>query len=195
MIPGLVIITGLPCSGKSTIAGRIGVEFGLPVVSKDGIKERLFDSLGWKDRAWSRRLSAASYELLFYVAELELASGRSLALEANFDAARHTPRFTALQQAYPCRTFQVLCKAQGEILVERFQQRAEAGRRHPGHVDREAFEELRPQLIQGRTEPLQIGAPLLEVNTSDFTEVDFPRIFSAISLSLELPSRDPPGRT
>jgi hypothetical protein len=40
----------------------------LPLIGKDLIKEALFDALGSGDRAWSRRLGAASYEVLYAVA-------------------------------------------------------------------------------------------------------------------------------
>lgn len=63
----VVIITGLPCTGKTTLARRIGSELSLPVVGRDDIKERLFESLGWKDREWSRMLGRASWDLLYYL--------------------------------------------------------------------------------------------------------------------------------
>jgi predicted kinase len=61
----LVIIDGKPGSGKSTLAGIIHEKLGVPVVSKDGIKEYLFDTLGSKDREWSQTVGAASMEMLY----------------------------------------------------------------------------------------------------------------------------------
>ena len=54
----LIIIWGLPCTGKTTLGPWLAKELGLPFVHKDGIKESLFESLGWKDRAWSKQLSS-----------------------------------------------------------------------------------------------------------------------------------------
>ena len=54
--PLLIVVTGAPCAGKTTLARRIAETFRLPLIAKDDIKESLFDSLGWKDREWSKQL-------------------------------------------------------------------------------------------------------------------------------------------
>ena len=51
-----VIITGPPASGKTSLGIKLVTELKLPFIFKDGIKELLFDSLGWKDRDWSKNL-------------------------------------------------------------------------------------------------------------------------------------------
>jgi adenylate kinase family enzyme len=39
----LIIITGLPGTGKTTLARDLAKRYGLPLLSKDTIKERLMD--------------------------------------------------------------------------------------------------------------------------------------------------------
>lgn len=57
----LIIVLGPPCAGKTTLARRIAQEFQLPLIAKDDIKESLFDSLGWRDREWSKKLGRATF--------------------------------------------------------------------------------------------------------------------------------------
>lgn len=45
--PVLILISGAPCTGKTTIAQHLAGKFQLPVVHKDDIKERLFDRLDY----------------------------------------------------------------------------------------------------------------------------------------------------
>jgi predicted kinase len=85
--PTLVVISGLPASGKTTLARRLAAEMRLPLVGRDDIKERLFESLGWSDREWSKRLGGASWDLLYWFVETQLAAGQSCVIESNFNSA------------------------------------------------------------------------------------------------------------
>jgi predicted kinase len=183
--PLMIIVSGLPCTGKTTLARKIADRFRLPLVTKDGVKELLFDTLGWKDRDWSRQLSATSYSLLFYFIEAQLAAGCSLVVEGNFDPEIHGERFMALQQVYAYEPLQIQCVTDGEVLFERYKKRGESGRRHPGHVDAETFEELKPLLLQGRLKPIAIGSKYIEVDTTDFSNVDYQRLFNAVEAGFD----------
>ena len=178
----LIIVTGLPGTGKTDLGRRIAREFQLPFVNKDGIKELLFDRLGWKDDDWSKKLSLASYDLLDYFVASQLAVGRSLVVESNFTSAEDSPRFLALKQRFDFQPLQILCHAKGETLLQRFQ--ARIGQRHPGHVDRLIYERLEPVLLQGRSAPLDIGGQVIEVDTTDFAAIDYAHLFSAIESAI-----------
>lgn len=60
----LILISGPPGAGKTMLGAKIAQALGLPFLNKDGIKEIPFDTLGAKDRAWSRQLGVASTALL-----------------------------------------------------------------------------------------------------------------------------------
>lgn len=183
-LPLLIIVSGPPASGKSTLARQIARELGLPLLHKDGIKESLFDSLGWQDRAWSKRLGIATYRLLYYFVEVELAAGLSLVVESNF-AAVATAEFKRLQEKYPFRPFQVMCFADGKTLVERYTARANDPARHPGHVDLETLAEIEEVLSRGRLEPLDLGGEIMEIDTTDFYKIDVAGIVARLRTALE----------
>ena len=63
-MPVLLLVSGPPVAGKTTLARRLAAEFGLPLINKDGIKELLFDTVGTHDYAWSQNLGRASIALL-----------------------------------------------------------------------------------------------------------------------------------
>jgi predicted kinase len=171
--PLLIIITGLPCSGKTTLGKRLAADLRLPYFYKDGIKELLFERLGWQDRAWSRLLSLASYDVLFQVMEAQLQAGRSSIVESNFNAAVDTPKFLALFEGHPFTPFQLVCRAPGEVLLQRYQRRAELAERHPGHLDRLILDELREPLLTGLYIPLELPGQWVEVDTTDFHTIDY----------------------
>ncbi len=78
----LVYVSGAPGAGKTTLAGPLAEALGYALITKDTIKETLHDALGapQADLAWSRRLGAASMELLWALA----ARAPAVVIEANF---------------------------------------------------------------------------------------------------------------
>ncbi len=185
ILPVVVIITGLPCTGKTTLARQIAARFRLPLLTKDMLKETLFDTLGWQDRAWSRKLGVASIALLYQLLEVQLQAGRSCIVESNFAPELATSQFRALQVRYAFTPFQILCVADGDVLFARFVQRSESGERHPGHVDTMNYDEFRESLRRGWAAPLDIGGRLIEVDTTDFNAIDYEAIFTSIAEVLQ----------
>ena len=155
----------MPAAGKTTLARSLAGQLQLPLVTKDDIKERLYDELGTGDRDWSRRLGRAAYALLFAFCRELLAAGSSAVVEGNFFAGSQEPEFDALP---PHRLVQVHCSAPLELLVARYSNRAG---RHPGHLDAERVTELRERLESGAHAPLALAGELIEVDTSSNVDV------------------------
>jgi len=176
----LIIISGPPCTGKTTIGKRIAKEFLLPLLSRDDIKESLFDSLGIKDREWSKQLGIASYKILYQVVGSLLQADQSFIVESNFKPEFDEERFLDLQKKYNFEILQIMCKTDGEILFERFKKRSESGGRHPGHVDNQNYNEFKEVLLKGEHRALSLGSKVFEINTTDFDSIDYNSIFSTI---------------
>jgi predicted kinase len=137
----LILITGLPGTGKSTLARILARRLDLPLICKDTIKEPLLDVIGATDRAHSRRLSDASFAVMFALARECLGSGVDLILEGNFRLGEHEAALQSLIAA-PARTAvrsvaiaQVLCHANEHVRLARLKARATDPARHAGHRD------------------------------------------------------------
>lgn len=180
----VVIVNGLPSVGKTPIARQIAQELGWPLMTKDAIKESLFDSLGWSDRAWSHRLSKASMELLLAWMYAEILAGRDCVVEANFESARDTPRLLAAATGQSVTWVQVLVACDGEVLWQRHLRRGADGSRHPGHCEAEVALELRERLLVGRVEPLALPGAMIEVDTTDFSQVSQATILQKVRENL-----------
>lgn len=176
----LIIITGLPGTGKTTLGKKLAEEFRLPFICRDDIKESLFNSLGWSDREWSIKLGVASYKLLYQNIESLLSAGVPFIVESNFKPAYDNDRFLNLKKKYDFETFQIVCTANGEILFERFKIRSESGERHPGHVDHLNYDEFKDILLKGGHEKLDIGGRVFDIDTTDFNTIDYNKLFDAI---------------
>jgi predicted kinase len=179
----LILISGPPCTGKTTLGQRLAEELHLPFIHKDGIKETLFDALGWEDREWSRQLGGASYDLLFYFTECLLRGGCSFIAEANFGPA-HEARFQAWQGQYKVEIVQIDCYTEREVLVERFKLRSESGERHPGHVDHLNYEEVSEAIAAGKYDFPNVGNVRLVVDTTELSTIPYATIIQTIKAAL-----------
>ena len=176
----MIIITGPPCTGKTTLGKKLAEELHLCFISRDDLKESLFDSLGWKDRDWSRKLGAASYHLLYHFMESLLAAGQSFIVETNFSPAFDTSRFLELKSKYGFDSVQVHCETTDEVLYERFKARSESGERHPGHGDRVTYDEFKKSLGKNQHKSLDIGGTIIEVDTTDLESVEIGNLSEVI---------------
>jgi predicted kinase len=172
-LPLVLIVSGPPCTGKTTLARRLAASFVLPLMTKDTIKESLFETLGVSDRAWSRRLGGASMELLYVYVESQIAAGQSCIVEGNFISAFGSPAFRRLQERYSFLPIQVNCVADPAVLAARFRERALSGERHPGHQDHLPRDSRIDAPIPGRFEPLDIGGHVIELDLSDFARLNY----------------------
>jgi predicted kinase len=184
----LIIVTGLPCSGKTNLGRQISRLHQIPFISKDEFKERLFDRLGWSDRAWSKKLSDASYEMMFYVLEELLEVGQSCVLEANFDPKLHSEPLANITLKFQTQVVQIHCLTQPEILLERFKSRWNSGSRHPGHADKMMLPEMEV-LVKQKIVPLELPGPVFELDTTNLATLETAPLFAALRTEIEAESK------
>lgn len=167
-----VLVSGPPGSGKSTLAGPLAEALGFALLSKDTIKEALFDALGGTATAdaHSKRLSDAAMEVLFALA----ANCPRVVLDANFKPCEpwQRDRIAGLGGTI----VEVYCRCPTGEAALRFKQRADT--RHPAH----ALKRLTPEMLAQSDRPVWIGA-VIEVDTS--TPPDFPALLQRVRDALD----------
>lgn len=125
-----VVVSGLPASGKSTLAVSLGAALALPVLDKDAILESLFDGVRDVTAEDRRVLSGRADDLM---RERALALPAALAVSwwrhPRSSDASGTP--TAWLVASGARLVEVFLRCDPAVAAARFVQR----RRHPAHHD------------------------------------------------------------
>ncbi len=182
--PTVIIIQGHPCTGKTFLMKELHKELGLPYLSRDEIKELLFDELGTGDRDWSMKLGQTSYSLVFHSFEKLLAARSSLILESNFEPLRNREKIRTALETYGFNAIELFLWADPQILMTRFKKRWESGTRHKGHVDHERYADLAGRLENKKLTPLEISKHRLTVDTTDFETVDLKNLVREIRVLL-----------
>lgn len=175
----LIIVTGPPCTGKTTLAEKVAAKYNLLLLYKDGIKESLMDSLGAENREESRKIGIATYKVLYILFESVMRTGNSLVIESNFYAEYDSEKLNSLIREYKYTAVQIQCRTESKVLFERYMKRAESGDRHPGHFDMQ-YQHVESALKDGRTEPLVIDGHLIDLDTTDFEKIDYTKLYETI---------------
>ncbi len=178
--PLLIVVSGLPGTGKTTLARRISRSFDIPLISKDNIKERLFDELGTKDLAWSRKLGKASINILFHLIMVQLSARKSVIAESNFKQGISCQSLKEIINKHPCDVIQLHCITDSKILFKRFLMRTDTKERHQGHSDQLTEQEMKEKDILEAQKPLKIPGRLITFDTTDLRDVDYNSILNSL---------------
>lgn len=135
-----ILVTGIPAAGKSTMAALLADKLKLPVISKDSIKELLFDNVGFKSRQEKVNLGTAAMEIMYYVAEQLMRQGKPFILENNFENVSKEG-LDALLAKYGYSALTVTLTGDYRVIYQRFLERNASPDRHRGHVVNDCYPE------------------------------------------------------
>ncbi|MFA5894583.1 MAG: AAA family ATPase [Candidatus Shapirobacteria bacterium] len=189
--PKLIVITGAPGTGKTTIAKKISEEFSLPLIIKDKIKESLFDNLGWDipgwdPDSWQKKIGIGSIELMHYFSRILISKTVSHIIESNFVPKFADQKLTDLRTKYPFSIFQIYVKCDHKVLIDRFKKRVSDPSRHPGHGEETYFDELEEALSTNRFDKLSVFDDIFEIDTTNFDKIDYQELSARLSQFLSI---------
>lgn len=129
----LIIIAGMPATGKSTLARSLSEAFSFPILEKDDIKEEMFDTIGYRDLPEKRALDVAANAILLRCTEAVLSKGQPLIVVNNFDS-NMSGRVQDMIDRTGCQCVTVFLNGEADVLYNRYVARDAKKVRHLGHT-------------------------------------------------------------
>ncbi len=191
-----ILVTGIPAAGKSTMAEVLSERLKLPVISKDAIKELLFDHVGFRSRAEKVNLGTAAMEIMYYAAGQLMKAGQAFILENNFEYASEQGMKHLLEK-YQYSALTITLTGDYKVIYRRFLERESSPDRHRGHVVNDCYPEKKesglkkPKTIsyedfvrgieQRGFDAFAVDGRRIKVDTTDFSKINMEELFSQIA--------------
>ncbi len=131
--PTLLVISGPPGSGKTSLAHALARLIGCPAVCRDEIKEGMVHAVGEFAAAPGDELTLRTLPTFFGVLDLLLAAGVSTVAEAAFQDRVWRPRLERLQGLADIKIVQ--CFVDARISPDRIQRRQKELPTRRAHAD------------------------------------------------------------
>jgi hypothetical protein len=163
----LVLIAGLPGTGKSTIAMHLARRLRATVLRTDVIRKQLFP-----EPKYTEEEKELVYRVTFLIAEYLLRAERNVILDGTFYKRSLRERVYQLAKAMKTKLIIVECCAPEAVVKQRMEMRAKK-KNIPTDADFEVYKKIRDQF-----EPLQ--RPRVIVDTSNPLEENLAEIMRYI---------------
>jgi len=177
-IPNVIVITGAPGSGKTTLAHKLSNEIGCPVISRDEIKAGYVVTQNKSHDELGSGVNAEVSKMFFDLVDKYLSYGVTIAIEAAFQHKVWAPRLNGIKKVAHIKL--IICDVDPLVAFERRQQRL---RENP---DREKFHGEKKKVTAGDASSLEtytppsVDFPTLWVNTTNEYDPAFEMILKFI---------------
>ena len=160
----VVLVNGIPASGKSRLAVELSEHSGWLQLSLDGIKNPFLQRLQNVDRPFNRVLGQASYQVIWDIVA-SAPQGSTFIVDAWFGFQPKEVLQGYLQQAGVTQVVEIWCKIDAQRVADRFSSRL--GERLPGHVGAEYIPELK--ILAANAQPMALG-PVYSLDQNNVDE-------------------------
>ena len=163
--PVLVVVSGPPGAGKTTIAHLLARRIGCPAICRDEIKEGMVHATGDFVPAPSDELALRTLPTFFQVLELLLSAGVTTVAEAAFQDRLWRPHLQPLCELADIRI--VHCRVTAEAARARILRRQDENPTRRAHTDAHLISQQAHAAGHDGFHRVQLGVPEIEVDTSD----------------------------
>jgi predicted kinase len=160
-LPTLVVVSGPPGAGKTTLAHEIARAVGCPAICRDEIKEGMAHATPGFVPSPSDELTTRTLPVFFDVLELLMRAGVTTVAEAAFQDRLWRPGLERVKGLAQIRI--VHCVVDADVALQRRLRRAEENPLRRAHPDPRRGDPAAQQAF----DRVSVDAPWIEVDTTD----------------------------
>ncbi|WP_371589129.1 AAA family ATPase [Streptomyces virginiae] len=164
--PTLVVVSGPPATGKSTLARVLGAEMGCPTIIRDEIKQGMVMNVSDHRPDGDDPLNLPAWTTFFDTITVLLQGGVTLVAEAAFQDRLWRPGLEPLTAMADIRVLR--CATPASTIVDRITERAHTDSHRVAHGDAALLADMEAGTYDpDQFVPISLDVPTLVVDTSD----------------------------
>jgi len=167
--PMLVVVSGPPGTGKTTLAHRIAAAIGCPAICRDEIKEGMAHATPGFVPGPGDPLTMRTLSTFFDVLGLLVGRGTTVVAEAAFQDRLWNPGLSPLLGRADVRI--VHCTVPAEVALERITARSDSDPRRSAHEDAQISADARLR-THNAFQPIDLPVPSITLDTTAEPSLD-----------------------
>ena len=163
----LILVTGSPATGKTTLATKLSERLKIPAFYRDRITEVLWDAPAPGEKV-PNQFGPASAEMIFHITEQLMKSNISFIIESYWHYNLANERLLGLKEKYKYNSVTIRLFGEPDILYNRFYKRQQTSERHEGLKGggKKTLDEFTALIELTGCNKIDIGGKILDIDTT-----------------------------
>jgi|GEM_PF-1885909 len=176
----VIIVSGPPCAGKTTLAEKLAKRFKLPIISRKMIRDLLFNTYDCEDLSIFNKSRQVGFNIMFILIKLFLHRSQSFIIDSAFNSDRSRKKICEFQKKYKFDCLLIDLRATGEVLWSRYQARIKLEQKRQDYFFNSRLRQIKKLAFRGFTPAPKISGKTIKIDMTNFKKVNYQKIIQEV---------------